>query len=583
MKTFITFVASFVLVLGASPVSAQTFNSFYSAVNPGVCANLTSDLSIGSKGSQVRALQTFLVAQNYSGGGNWMITGNYGQATAAAVRIFQQQRGLPITGWVDAATRAAINQAGCGNSYGYNNFNFGNTYPDYSFPNNYFYPYNYNNYPYNNYPYNYNNNCGAYPYFYSCQTNTGSAPTITSLSNQYAMPGTSVTVYGTGFDSVNNTVYVGGTTLRNIASYNGTTLTFVVPTSAVGTVSISVANTYGTSNALTLNTGVNPNTCNTYPYYQYGYGSYCPPASNGQISIYPASGGVGTNVTVYGWNFTQTNNTVRFGNGIIANLSSNDGRSISFTVPSSISGYGYQPIGLGSYNVSVTNGVGQTSGSVPFMITSLGGSGNSAAPTITSVSGPTTIAVNTQGTWTLQINNNQTNSYTTTSVNWGDQNVYGAALSANQTTYAQGSQSVSFTHTYTTTGTYTIVFTVTGVNGLSNTSSVTVNVNANNAGNVSLTSLSPSYGPIGTQIILVGTGFTNDNTIYFGIGGKLHVPSFNNGTLMSFTVPQYVAPCDLVQPGQVCTQNIQQVMPGAIQVKVGNSNGTSQTLYFQVL
>jgi peptidoglycan hydrolase-like protein with peptidoglycan-binding domain len=487
MKKAIAIATGF-LLLTTGAASAQVYNSFYNVVNPSVCANLTTDLSVGSHGSQVRALQTFLVAQNYSGGGSWMITGNYGQATAAAVRLFQQQVGLPVSGWVDAATRFSINQAGCGSNYGYTNpntynvynNNYGYTYPDYSYPNNFYGNYN-NSYPYNyNYYQNTSSNCGVFPYFYSCYNNVGSAPTLTSLSTTYALPGNVVTIYGTGFDSSNNTVYIGGTSLRNISSYNGMTLSFTVPANTYGTVSVSVGNTFGTSNALTLNTGGNTNVCSTYPYNQNGYGGYCPPATNGQITIYPASGAVGTNVTIYGWNFTQTNNTVHFGNGIIANLSSYDGRSISFTVPTTISGYGYQPIGLGAYNVSVTNGSGQTSGAVPFTITSLGG-----------------------GT--------------------------------------------------------------------------------NTSNNVALNSISPSYGSIGTQIMLIGNGFNStDNTVHFGIGGTLHVPSSNNGTVIYYTVPQYVNPCDLASQGNLCSINVQPLLPGPVQVSVSNGNGTSQNLMFQV-
>lgn len=355
MKHIIVLLSGFSLLFGASIVSAQTYTSFYNVVNTGACANLTSDLTVGSKGTQVRNLQIFLVAQNYPGGGSWMITGNYGQATQVAVRNFQQQSGLPITSWVDYATRTAINQASClmtgqgGGGYNYN-------------------PYS------NNYGYNYNN-----PY--------------------------------------NNYWYT-----------NPTYPTYPNPSIPTGGISIS--------------------------------------------SLSPNSGVVGSTVTVTGSGFSTAGNSVRFGNGVIANLHSQDGRTLTFAVPSEISGYGYQPITLGLYYVSARNSAGQTSNTLPFNITALSGGGTTiGAPTITGVSGPTLLAVNTQGTWTLTINNNQTNSYTVTSVNWGDQ-----SLSPNQTTYVQGTQTVTFNHMFTTAGTRTITFTVTGVNGLSNTTSVTVTV-----------------------------------------------------------------------------------------------------------
>src|SRR4051812_43355232 len=83
------------------------------------CASVPAGLSTGSHGSAVTGLQRFLVAQNYSGSGSWMITGNYGPATTAAVRIYQGSHGLPQTGSVDARTAAAIG-AGCGSGAGSN-------------------------------------------------------------------------------------------------------------------------------------------------------------------------------------------------------------------------------------------------------------------------------------------------------------------------------------------------------------------------------------------------------------------------------------------------------------------------------
>src|SRR5262245_23669417 len=116
MKKLITFAALAIMAIGTS-ASAQvygTYSSFYSVVNTGgSCVSLSRDLYLGARGTDVRTLQSFLVSQNYPGSGTWMITGYYGQATAAAVRIYQQQRGLPVTGAVDYATRSSLN-SGCG-------------------------------------------------------------------------------------------------------------------------------------------------------------------------------------------------------------------------------------------------------------------------------------------------------------------------------------------------------------------------------------------------------------------------------------------------------------------------------------
>src|SRR3990167_10577473 len=97
--------------LGATAVSAQTYN--YNVPTSTGCVTLSQDLSLGSRASDVRALQNFLVAQNYPGGGSWMVTGYFGAATAAAVRNFQSGQGLANTGAIDAATRAAISRVSC--------------------------------------------------------------------------------------------------------------------------------------------------------------------------------------------------------------------------------------------------------------------------------------------------------------------------------------------------------------------------------------------------------------------------------------------------------------------------------------
>ena len=87
---------------------------------------------------------------------------------------------------------------------------------------------------------------------------------------------------------------------------------------------------------------------------------------------------------------------------------------------------------------------------------------------------------------------------------------------------------------------------------------------------------------MGRKIVLQGTNFSaTDNTVRFGIGGTQHVPS-QNGTTIYYTVPSYVSPCDVAPAGGLCAQNIQQVMPGSIQISVSNSNGATSPLYFTV-
>jgi len=208
------------------------------------CVSIPAGLTMGSRGSGVLSLQQFLVAQNYQGGGSWMMTGYFGQATAAAVRTFQTYRGLPQTGWVDAATASAMSAASCQGYSGYTGYGYTSTYP----LNTYSYTpssYNYNPYPYNQpypnpnypsypsyspsptynsctYPYNTNN----YGFNFNCPVH------ISSLSRSSGEVGDRITVYGNGFSSSGNTVRFGvGVAASNVSSSdNGTRLNFTVPT-----------------------------------------------------------------------------------------------------------------------------------------------------------------------------------------------------------------------------------------------------------------------------------------------------------------------------------------------------------------
>lgn len=585
-------------LVGASVASAQTYYS-YAQTSSAVCANISTDLRLGARGSQVTALQQFLVGQNYPGSGSWMVTGYYGQATAAAVRNFQQLNGLPITGEVDFATRSAINRAGCTGTYG-------SYTPTYSYPTTYTNPFSYN-YSYPTYPYNntygsswygnyvnpnytygtsYYNQCGSFPYYYPCTNTYLTSVTLSSLTPLSGLPGTTVTLYGTGFDRVNNTVYVGGKTLTGIPSYNGNTLQFQIPAGMVGgpvSVSVATPSAQATSNKLTftIDGGVNPNQnwCGWGAGYGYPYG-YCPP-QQGPISISylsPSFGAVGTSVTVYGWGFSYSDNTVHFGNGIIAGLRSTDGRSVSFIVPAQLSGYGYQPIGLGSYDVSVTNSSGQTSNAVPFTITSTGTTGNLSVSNIT---GPTNLTAGQSGTWSITATS-QSGTTLFASATWGDENLYSgyAVSTAPQAIYSTGSNTITFTHAYQYAGTYTVRFTVQNGTGQQQSASITVYVSgSSNTGSVVLSSISPTIASRGAQILLTGSGFTGDNTVHFGVGGTAHLPS-QSGNYIPYTIPYYISACDLI--GTSCGAPTQQVTPGTYPIYVTNSNGTSQTIYVQV-
>lgn len=547
MNKFIVSLVAAATLMSAAPAFAQTYYS-------GACGTTyTRDLTVGMRGTDVTSLQTFLVAQNYPGGGNWMITGYYGQATAAAVRNYQSTHGLAQTGIFDAATRASI--GGCGTSYT-GNYNYVYNNPSY--------PYNYNN----NYNYNYN---GGYPYNYGYNPYSGTLR-IDSLSVNSAVTGAAVTISGSGFDYNNNTVYVGNVPVTNISSWNGTSLTFTVPQNVSGSVLVYVANSRGSSNSLTLNV---QNYGGCYGNCGCSSGISC----NQQLTITqisPDNGAVGSTVTIYGTGFTTSGNTVHFGNGVIINRSSLDGRTISFTVPTTLTGYNSQAVGLGTYPVYVVNGAGFSSNTMNYTVTSLGSSGN---PTIGSVSGPNTLNVGVTGTWTITVNT-PGSAYSTVSVNWGDTGQGYVNQAAPQQVY--GNQTLTFSHVYYAAGTYTVTFTLSNQYGQTTVSTATVQVNGSgSAGGVTLTSMSPTSGRVGTQVVLTGSNFTSDNTVHFGVGGTMHVPSYNGNTIY-FTIPSYVSPCDVLTPGNYCATYAQQVTPGVYQVYVQNSYGQSAQQSFTV-
>ncbi len=555
MTKVLVSVISGALLLTASVASAQAYYPSTSAN----CAGISRDLSVGSRGADVTTLQRLLVAQNYPGGGSWMVTGYFGAATAAAVRNYQTQHGIPTTGFVDSATRASMSACG---SYA----PVTPSYPSYpTYPTTPVYP------VIPTYP--------TYP--------TGSAPYITSLSMISATQNTSVTVYGTNFQYGNTVVRIGSTNVA-LTNVSNTAATFAVPTLNPGTYQLYVVTNYGTSNAMTFT--VSPSVpCSTYPYGNcgtcvtypgYGYGVMgvnfgTQNCSGGPISLSylsPSEGAVNSQVTIYGSGFSSTGNSVRFGQGIIANLNSFDGTSLTFTVPSQLTGYGSSQVYLATYYVSVTNATGNTSNALPFTVTSLLPAGT---PSISGLSSPTSLAIYSSGNWTLTVNNFSNTSATVT-VNWGD----GTANSV-QSVFGQGPSNLSFGHTYAQSGTYNVVFTAANQSGQSNVASATVTVSGSTSGTATLSYITPQSGRVGTQVLLIGSGFSPlENTVRFGIGGTQHVIS-QSGTTMYYTIPSYVSVCDLASGG--CTSAAQLVMPGTYPIYVTNQNGTTSAINFTVI
>ena len=533
------------------------------------CVSLSGNLSFGSRNGEVRVLQQFLVAQNYPGGGAWMVTGYYGNATVQAVRNLQQSVGLPMTGSVDAATRSAIQMRSCGLT--------GNTYTNY-LDQNYV---NYGTYPYGNtYP-TYTNqnpnptyvNPNYYPYpapTYPTNNPWGSSPVISSLSPTSGGQGTVVTVYGSNFDYQGTSVRFGSNSIVPAINPTQNQFTFSVPNVPSSSYPITVTTSRGISNTLSFNVTGSTN-CS------WGSWNQCTPIN--LTSLSPNSGQVGTAITIYGNGFSTSGNTIYFGNVTLPNISSNsNGTSITFTIPYTVSGYGQQVVN-GVYPVSVRNSQGQVSNTLNLTVTSYSG-GGSGAPVVGSVTGPTSLQVGTQGTWTLTVNASY-GTYITASVRWGDENIYAYSASAPQSAYVSAQQTITFTHAYPSVGTYTPVFTITGSGG-SNTASATVQVTGGSNNNyLSLSSINPNVARVGTYVTLYGNGFTSTgNDVHFGAGGTRNLSS--NGSTISFVVPSWISACDFLQQGYSCGSSVTQVTPATYQVYVTNSMGTTNVVNFTV-
>jgi hypothetical protein len=171
--------------------------------------------------------------------------------------------------------------------------------------------------------------------------------TLTSAS----VSGTVVTVYGSNFSSAGNTVKLTNssgsvTTVSNVSSSNGTSLTFTLPTgyTSPGTYSVAVEASGGTSYSNSVSFNVNVPT---------------PTLTSASVS--------GDIVTVKGSNMSTTGNIVQIsGSGVstvtLSNISSSGGTTMVFTLPNSDSA-------PGTYSVKVEASGGTAySNSVSFAV-----------------------------------------------------------------------------------------------------------------------------------------------------------------------------------------------------------------------
>jgi peptidoglycan hydrolase-like protein with peptidoglycan-binding domain len=215
-------------------------------------------------------------------------------------------------------------------------------------------------------------------------------------------------------------------------------------------------------------------------------GTVIPPQTN--VSIYninPSSSAIGTTVSVTGFGFTSDNTILMDGSIAVrgvpitssiaiactTNPTCHGGinQTIQFAIPQYLSPN--CPIGSmcplymrqvtpGQYNITVQNSNG-TSNSAVLTVTS---NSTNQPLSINGLDAPTTLALGTQGTWTVHVLAGSGTGTLHYSVVWGDEASAGtASIVAPQQTSTQ--TSATFTHAYQHSGSFTPIFMVTDDSG----------------------------------------------------------------------------------------------------------------------
>lgn len=181
-------------------------------------------------------------------------------------------------------------------------------------------------------------------------------------------------------------------------------------------------------------------------------------------------------------------------------------------------------------------------------------------------------------------------------VNWGEVGVAGAIVCPVNPPKGTGQNwNYNASHTWTQAGTYTVKVTVNDCRGGIDSNSFTVNVGTI-ISSVTITSLSPTSGPIGTNVTVYGSGFIKylncypnvcdpidgmGNTVNFGNGVIRNIYSYD-GTSINFTVPTNLIPACAYASPNPCLYIQVITSPGPYSVSVTNANGTSNALNFTV-
>lgn len=282
-------------------------------------------------------------------------------------------------------------------------------------------------------------------------------------------------------------------------------------------------------------------------------------------SLSPNRGEVGTMVTVKGKDFDANNNTVIFGNTAVNGVSATG--TMSFRVPQTNQG-------VGKYQVYVINQYGRSSNVLTY---TLAAKSNSSKPSVREVIGPSTVRPNTASVWTLVVRDEDGQSVNVRTA-WGDEGTSGGSAAGKSYIVGDEDQYMTFSHTYAAEGAYSITFRVMDDDsGVEVTKTVKVKVSASyqaDTSKVSISRMVPKEARAGEQVLVIGSGFTPaNNTIYFGTGAVRNVGSYNQGTLMYFTIPYTYNPCEVISYGACSAAPIDVVGGTSYSVYVENALG----------
>ncbi|PIP73409.1 MAG: hypothetical protein COW88_02210 [Candidatus Lloydbacteria bacterium CG22_combo_CG10-13_8_21_14_all_47_15] len=140
---------------------------------------------------------------------------------------------------------------------------------------------------------------------------------VNFIAPTFGPPNTIITIFGEGFTRKSNVLHIGDRYfIRNILSSSSTELTFNMPNAVpAGKYALSISNEYGTSSA--------------YKTFLVTDKAVQSPVIS---DVSPASGPYGTEVTVIGDNFSLKGNDIYTSYGIIENIASSDGKTLSFKI-----------------------------------------------------------------------------------------------------------------------------------------------------------------------------------------------------------------------------------------------------------